>query len=143
MSAQKGSNGIEDGKRNVRLFLAWKAGVDDFKPYIHQGELNKSRIARELGFGRNAFRDNDDLRDIHWPQLLHELEDKGILKQRAANPVEDIPRQRGRNVVAEARMKQLQEENAALKAERDELKKAAVRNGFLNEILETTGRLPW
>ena len=47
MSATKGSNGIKDGQLNEQLFIDWVTHVDDFKPYIHQGVLSISRIARE------------------------------------------------------------------------------------------------
>lgn len=36
MGAKRGSNGVQDGQRNVEAFLAWSTNVQDFKPYIHQ-----------------------------------------------------------------------------------------------------------
>ena len=61
MSAKTGSNGVEDGKLNVQKFLSWKASVEDFRPYIWQGELNKSQIAREADFSRSVWDSNKDV----------------------------------------------------------------------------------
>lgn len=42
-----------------------------------------------------------------------------------------------------ARIKQIQEENEALKAENRELRRRLEKLGGLEEILQSTGRLPW
>lgn len=92
MSATKGSNGIKDGQLNEQLFIDWVTHVDDFKPYIHQGVLSISRIARECGLNRDVFYTNPEIRDRHWPALNKRLEDEGVLKSRVAKPVESMPR---------------------------------------------------
>lgn len=143
MNARKGSNGIQDGEENLRTFLAWANEVDDFKPYIHQGVLSISRVAREAGLNRDVFYTNPDIRDIHWPRLITTLEDQGVLKQRTANPVESVPRQRQSNHVVDARIKQIQEEHEAVKAENRELRAQLEKFKGIDEILRTTGRLPW
>lgn len=143
MSAQKGSNGIMDGQRNVQAFLDWAAHCDDFKPYIVQGLLNVSRVANECGLNRNVFYTNPEIRDIHWPALTKRLEDEGVLTARVAKPLEDAPRQRARSIENDARIKQIQEENEAVKAENRELRKQLERLKGIDEILHTTGRLPW
>ena len=144
MSAQKGSNGMKDGEENLRTFLAWMNGVDDFKPYIHQGVLSISRVAREAGLNRDVFYTNPEIRDVHFPRLVARLEEEGVLRQRVANPVQVMPRQRGRShAVDEARMKQIQEEHEAVKAENVELRAQLQRYKGMDEILRTTGRLPW
>lgn len=143
MSAKKGSNGIRDGEESVRIFLAWASGIDDFKPYIHQGLLSVSRVAREAGLNRDVFYTNPDIRDIHWPRLIASLEEEGVLKQRVTNPVEALPRSPQRSPLAEARMKQIQEEHEAVKAENRELRVQLERFKGIDEILRTTGRLPW
>lgn len=144
MSAQKGSNGTRDGEENLRTFLAWIDGVDDFKPYIHQGVLSVSRIAREAGLNRDVFYTNPQIRDVHFPRLVARLEEQGVLKQRVTNPVQVMPRQRGRSHAAEeARIKQVQEEHEAVKAENLELRSKLEQYKGMDEILRTTGRLPW
>lgn len=138
-----GSNGILDGKVNAQCFLDWQKLVKDFKPFIYQGVLSVSRIAREVGLNRDVFYTNPEIRDVLWPDLLHRLEADGVLKQRVANPVEVVMREPSRSGIGEARIKQIQEENEALKAEVSELRKQLGRFQGMDEILHTTGRLPW
>lgn len=143
MSTKRGSNGIQDGQRNVETFLAWKADVDDFKPYVHQGLLSVARVARECGMNRDVFYTNPDIRDVHWPALNQLLEDAGVLRPRVANPATEMSRQRRGNAGDDARIKQIQEEAEAVKAENRELRRQLERLKGIDEILHTTGRLPW
>lgn len=100
-------------------------------------------MAREAGLNRDVFYTNPDIRDIHWPKLIASLEEQGVLKQRVTNPVEALPRSPQRSPLAEARMKQIQEEHEAVKAENRELRVQLERFKGIDEILRTTGRLPW
>lgn len=143
MGAQKGSNGIQDGQRNVEAFLDWAVHVEDFKPFIHQGLLSVARVAKECGLNRDVFYTNPDIRDIHLPALNKRLEDEGVLLPRVANPVREMPRQRRGNAVSDARIKQIQEEAEAVKAENRELRKQLERLKGIDEILHETGRVPW
>jgi len=143
MSAEKGSNGIKDGQQNTQAFLKWMADVEDFKPYIHQGVLSISRVARECGLNRDVFYTNPEIRDSHWPALNKRLEDEGVLKLRVATPAQAVPRQHQRSATSDARIKQIQEENEAVKAENRELRKQLDKLKGIDEILHTTGRLPW
>ena len=138
-----GSNGILDGIANTECFMEWQKNVVDFKPLVHQGVLSVSRVARESGLSRNVFYTNPEIRDVLWPNLLHRLEKDGVLKQRVANPVEVVMREPKRSGIGDARIKQIQEENEALKAEVSELRKQLERFQGMDEILHTTGRLPW
>lgn len=141
--SSKGSNGILDGLANAQSFLTWQTEVEDFKPYVHQGTLNVSRVARESGLKREVFYTNPEIRDKLWPALLHRLEADGVLRQRIANPVEVIARVTKGSAAGDARIKQIQEENEALKAENRELRKQLERFNGIEEVLHTTGRLPW
>ena len=143
MSAQKGSNGIEDGKLNARAFLSWVASVEDFRPFIRQGMLSVSRMAKEAGLKRDVFYTNRDIRDVHLPELYRLLEDQGILQPRVANPVDMLPPPAKKSHVADARVKQIQDEAEAVKAENRELRKQLERFKGMEEVLHTTGRLPW
>lgn len=134
---------MQDGQKNVEAFLDWSSRVEDFKPFIHQGLLSVSRVAKECGLNRDVFYSNPEIRDVLWPNLLHRLEKDGVLKQRVANPVEVVMREPKRSGIGDARIKQIQEENEALKAEVSELRKRLERFQGMDEILYTTGRLPW
>ncbi len=143
MSAKPGSNGIKDGEQNTQAFLDWMNSVEDFKPYIHQGMLSISRVAREVGLNRDVFYTNPDIHNTHWPALNKRLESEGILKARVANPVDALQRQRRGNAINDVRIKQIQEESEAVKAENRELRRQIERLKGIDEILHTTGRLPW
>jgi hypothetical protein len=139
----RGSNGVQEGERNTRTFLTWLASVEDFKPYILQGMLSVSRVARECGLNRDVFYTNPEIRDVHWPELNKRLEQGGVLRPRVAIPVEAIRRTTQRSAASDARIKQIQEENEAVKAENRELRKQLEKFKGIDEILHTTGRLPW
>lgn len=143
MGAQKGSNGVRDGQGNVEAFLDWAGHIQDFKPFIHQGILSISRVAKECGLNRDVFYTNPEIRDIHWSALNRRLEDEGVLKPRVANPANDLPHQRRDNSVNDARIKQIQEESEAVKAENRELRRQLEKLKGIDEILHSTGRLPW
>lgn len=142
MSA-RGSNGVQDGERNTQAFLTWLRSVEDFKPYIHQGVLSISRVARECGLNRDVFYTNPEIRDVHWPALNKRLEHEGVLRPRIATPVEAVRKTPLRSGVNEARIKQIQDENEAVKAENRELRRQLERLKGIDEVLHTTGRLPW
>lgn len=137
------SNGVQDGIANVKRFIEWCSEVTDFKTYVFQGTLSVSRVAREAGLNRDVFYTNPELRDNLWPALLRQLEQQGVLMPRVANPVELIRREPRRSAASEGRVKQIQEENEALKAENKEFRKRLERFEGMDEILRTTGRLPW
>lgn len=137
-----GTNGIQDGQRNVETFLAWIATVKDWKPFVAQGLLSVSRLAKECELNRNVFYTNPELRDIHLPALLSRLEDEGVLRSRVASPAQ-LVRKRTSGVVSDARIKQIQEEAEAIKAENRELRRQLDRLKGIDEILHSTGRVPW
>lgn len=143
MSSLKGSNGILDGLRNVEVFLGWVANTADFKPFIYQGLLSISRVASECGLNRDVFYTNPDIRDIHLPALSKRLEDEGVLKARVAKPVDSSPRQPRREAASDARIKQIQEEHESVKAENRELRRQLEKLKSIDEILHSTGRIPW
>lgn len=137
-----GTNGIQDGQRNVEAFLSWASSVRDWKPFVSQGLLSVSRLAKECDLNRNVFYTNPELRDIHLPALVSRLEDEGVLRSRSANPIKLVRQKRG-GVISDARIKQIQEEADAVKAENRELRRQLARLKDINEILHSTGRVPW
>lgn len=138
-----GTNGVEDGLANVRQFEVWVQSVTDFKPYVHQGDLNSSLMARESGLKRGVFYTNTTIRESLLPKLRLQLEKEGVLLPRVALPSQVVVRDRGRVPADEARIKQTQEENESLKAENRELREQLKRFKGVTEALHATGRLPW
>lgn len=150
MGSRKGSNGQMEGRANVRALLACLREIDDFRRYIDDGALNKSKLAKEAGLDRGVMYSNTRIK--HWvlPALTKRLERQDILRPRAANPVEVMQRAARSSEISAARVKQIQEQNESLTAERDalrkqveELKKKLTRLGGLEEQLYSSGRLPW
>jgi len=137
------SNGVQDGITNACRFEEWQRECSDFKPYIFQGALSVKAMARECGLNRDVFYTNPEIRDRLLPDLIQRLERDGVLAARVANPAPVVPRVSRRSVMDNARIKQIQEENEALKAENRELRRRLEKLGGLEEILQSTGRLPW
>ena len=54
-----------------------------------------------------------------------------------------MPRKHQQHTTNDARIKQIQEEDEAVKAENRELRKQLDKLKGIDEILHTTGRLPW
>ena len=138
----KGTNGIQEGQKNVEIFLAWSRSVTDWKPFVVQGLLSTSRIASECGLNRNVFYTNPELSDVHLPALISRLENDEVLRPRVASPAQLIRQKRG-GAVSDARVKQIQEEAEAVKAENRELRRQLERLKGIDEILHSTGRVPW
>ncbi len=141
-SGMTGTNGVQDGQRNVEAFLAWSATVEDWKPFVVQGLLSVSRLAKECDLNRNVFYTNPELHNIHLPALLARLEDEGVLRPRIANPAQ-LVRNKRNGAVSDARIKLIQEEAEAVKAENHELRRQLERLKGIDEILHSTGRIPW
>lgn len=150
MGSSKGSNGPMEGRANVRALLACLREIDDFRRYVDDGALNKSKLAKEAGLDRGVMYSNKRIKRWVLPALSKRLERQGVLHPRAANPVEIMQRPARNTEVSAARMKQIQEQNESITAERDlllkqvaELKKQVARLGGIEEGLYTSGRLPW
>jgi hypothetical protein len=76
-------NGQQIGKINLDNFIVWSStqSDDDFKKIIYQGKLNKTEIAKSIGCGNSALKQNPALRkaiDDLELKLIH----KGILPAR-------------------------------------------------------------
>ena len=143
MSAEPGTNGIQEGERNAQIFLNWLHGVKDFTPYIRNGRLSVARVAREAGLNRDVFYTNPTIRDAHWPALNNRLLEDGILGPRVNKAPEQVKRTPPQVVSCGAEMERLQEELQAVKTENNELRRRLEKYRAIEEILHTTGRLPW
>ena len=93
---------------------------------------------------------NQRIRNLVLPLVTRGLERQGILQPRVANPVDVIQRTARTSQLSGARIKQIQEQNESITAERDslrkeveELKRRLAKLGVVDEALYTSGRLPW
>ena len=143
------SSGRQLGEQNVQTFVAWAASktVDDFRAMANRGVLSRKEIAKECGFAKSALDQNPRIK-----AALRELEDdlrhRGILPPTVAQdpdePQQPAMREPGRLRAAQEtdRLRRLEQENASLKAEVAELKRALEQHAMLRDALALTGRLP-
>lgn len=143
------ASGRQVADENVAKFMAWAASKteDEFRSLAVRGVLSRTDITAECGFARSVLAQNPRIRTA-----LRELEDRlrerGVLPKTAAEapngPMEaTTPAGMGLGGVKDAeRLRRLEQENAALRAELAEVKRALSRYAVLQEVLAETGRLP-
>jgi hypothetical protein len=143
------ASGQQLSERNFQTFSVWIASKsdDDFRSMALRGVLSRREIATECGFAKSALDQNPRIKSA-----LRELEDslrsRGVLpppvEKLAENTANLITREPGvlRGAVDAERLRRLETENASLKAEVQELKRALDKYAVLSEALAMTGRLP-
>ena len=142
------SSGRQLGEQNVAVFAAWVASKtdDDFQTMANRGVLSRKEVAKECGFAKSALDQNPRIK-----AALRELEDdlrqRGILPAAVVRDTDEqqpVMREPGRLRAAQEteRLRRLEQENASLKAEVAELKRALEKHAMLRDALALTGRLP-
>lgn len=142
------ASGRQVAEENVQAFATWKASKsdDDFRSLVHRGQLSRKEVAIECGFAKSVLDQNPRIK-----AALRELEDslreRGVLPPavempvtEAAPPVREPGKLRG--ALDAERLRRLETENASLKAEVAELKRALEKHAILSQALALTGRLP-
>lgn len=148
-------SGQQIAAANVQRFNDWIAERDaanDWSDYVRQGKLNRSEIAAECGFALSVIRQNPAVKTA-LEVLEARLLASGVLLSAKAAPGPAVEagtdatsqsidkRIMAAKGKAEARVKQLEEQNAALKAEVRDLRDQLKTYRHLDEHLCTTGRL--
>lgn len=143
------SSGRQLGEQNVAVFASWVASKtdDDFRAMANRGVLSRKEVAKECSFAKSALDQNPRIK-----AALRELEDslrlRGVLPpivERDLNtPQVPVMREPGhlRAALQTERLRRLEQENAGLKAEVAELKRAVEKYAVLRDALALTGRLP-
>jgi hypothetical protein len=143
------ASGRQLAEKNVQTFNAWQASKtdDDFRAMTSRGVLSRKEIATECGFAKSALDQNPNIKTA-LKSLEEGLRARGILPpavdrspDEAAKPLMREPGKL-RGAMDADRMRRLEQENASLKAENAELKRALERHSVLREALALTGRLP-
>jgi hypothetical protein len=148
--------GREGGEENVKAFNDWvseRSRSEDWTDYVRRGQLNRSEIARECRFALSCFRSNSQLKSS-LGVLEATLRDSGVLETLEENANPSHPgnqpgngrehleqRLRLAKRQSELRIKALEEQNAALKAEVRDLHEQLGRFEHLEEHLSRTGRM--
>jgi hypothetical protein len=142
------ANGQQIAEQNFTTFLAWLASKSrsEFRAMVSRGVLSRKEIAKECGFAQSALSQNPRIKGA-LKAKEDELRDAGLLPPialKADEPKGELPlRETGRqraSVNAE-RLSRLELDNAALRAENEELKRKLEKYVLLDEALATTGRL--
>jgi hypothetical protein len=143
------ASGQQLAEENLQKFLTWSASKTDadFRSLAMRGVLSRTDIAAECGFAKSALAQNPRIKTA-----LKELEDRlrerdvlpKAVTEASGEPQE--PRMRAETGAGSRRdaerLKRLEQENAALRAELAEVKRALSRYAVLQEALAETGRLP-
>jgi hypothetical protein len=141
----------------VQRFNAWvddRDRADDWAEYVRNGKLNRSELSKECGFGRAALQQNPGL-ETALVELEKRLGEQGVLSAPplllqtltpeqqahvgAAN--EQVHRSMAARATLEKRVKALEEQNAALRAENGDLRERLRRTALAEVHLAETGRL--
>lgn len=143
-------SGQQKAELNVATFLSWAASktAADFREMVTRGQLNRMEIAKETGFAKSVLTQNPRVR-----QCLQELESRlraeGVLppmveRSAGTEPVSlvNTDETNPRAAADKARLKRLEAENAALKAELMGLRSQLKRYAAMDAVLTSTGRLP-
>lgn len=147
MSSEIGMNGKQIAEKNLQTFLAWSASKsdDDFRAMTSRGVLSRKEIAIECGFAKSALDQNPRIKGA-LQELERLLRERSVLPPLVVVAESDAPpiREAGglRHAQDAERLRRLEQENAALKAEVAELRSILGKHTILREALALTGRLP-
>ena len=143
------ASGQQLSEQNVKTFAAWVASKtdDDFRAMVSRGVLSRTEIARECGFAMSALNQNPTIKTA---LRKHEdaLRARGVLPPTVQKSVDEatppLMRESGklRGAMDADRLRRLETDNASLKAENAELKRALEKHAILREALSATVRLP-
>jgi len=126
-------------ERCIRLFHLWKDKTnEEFRQYVHRGQLNRRDIAMECSVSTSVLTQNLVIRG-EIEELEARLRADGVLPilvegtkgdpTQAKHPEED-------------RLRRLEAENAMLRAEVEKYKKFTQRYRLMEKFMSETGRMP-
>lgn len=151
---QMNKSGSHRGAENLKKLLGWieeRYRLGDWDAYIRGGKLNRTEIATECGFARSVFAQNPAIRTAV-EAMETDLRGRDILNAISASKdaINDVIDANNEAVerriliskqVANQRLKSLEEQNAALRAEVRDLKIKLRQLNHIEEHLSSTGRM--
>lgn len=143
------SNGQERARQNLSAFQNWVATQtdDDFKQIVFRGQLNRGEVAKAIGIGKSALRQNPAIKTA-LENLEQNLRDRGVLPEltETAQAQRSEPKRYDPSVNQRAmesrRLSVLEQENIELKARVATLEAKLKRYGELSEVLTEFGVAP-
>ena len=143
------ANGQQKALANLEAFQTWQATQtdDDYKQIIFDGKLNRGEVAKAVGCGKSALRQNPALKNA-LEKLELDLRAKGVLP-----PIKSLAQDKqtqtkqydntiNRKALDSKRLSTLEAENIELKAKVRELECKLERFGELSETLAEMGFMP-
>ena len=138
-------SGQQKADQNLAIFHSWVASKTDadYRDMVLRGQLNRKEIARECGFAKSVLLQNPRVKDA-LRTLEAQLRERDILPPVTdpATPTVTTDAPNPRAAADKARLKRLEAENAALRAEVMELRGQLDRYRLMDNVLSRTGRLP-
>jgi hypothetical protein len=146
MNADNNLSGPQKAEANFAGFVSWVATKTDadFRNIAVRGQLSRQEIAREIGFAKSVLLQNPRVRAA-LASLEASLRDRGVLPPLAepnSAPPAVAEMENPRAVADKARLKRLEAENAALRAELVELRSRLKQYRHMEDAFSLTGRLP-
>lgn len=134
---------------NVDTFMQWMQCKSDadYRQMVYRASLNRKEIAIECGFAKSVLQQNPTVRAA-LKALEDDLRKRGVLPPEAAESNLDQPqplmREPGRQkaTLDAERLRRLEQDNAALRSEVQELKHQLEKFTTLQQALALTGRVP-
>jgi hypothetical protein len=146
----------ELGLQSVARFNDWiteRERAGDWETYVRAGKINRSEVAKECDFGRSAWVQNEGL-VAALKSLEARLAERGLLDARldttglsdAVKAEIGAAENRASRAMAargslQQRVKMLEEQNAALRAENRDLMQRLRRTAFAEQHLAEHGRM--
>ena len=142
------TNKIEIGRENLEKFQLWIAerkSQNDYLDYVRAGKLNRSEVAKELGFGRSVFAQNLSIKELALQLDAEWGAEKPAIPKTERELVEARERANDKVKRTEASNSKLLEKIAMLEAEVRQLKIQNMELGQFktakSAFLETVERL--
>ncbi|MBW8364632.1 MAG: hypothetical protein K0M39_08760 [Rhizobium sp.] len=143
------ASGRQIAEENVQTFNTWRASKtdDDFRAMASRGVLSRKEISKECGFAKSVLDQNPRIKAA-LKGLEEDLRARGVLPPAVSRSPDEVAkplmREPGklRAALDAERLRRLEQENASLRAENVELKRALEQHSMLREALALTGRLP-
>lgn len=143
------ANGQEKARQNLTSFHSWVATQtdDDFTQIVHRGQLNRGEVAKAIGIGKSALRQNPALKQA-LDKLEQDLRDRGVLPpltetaQAQRSEPKPYDPSVNRRAMESKRLSALEQENIELKARVATLEAKLRRYGELSEVLTEFGVAP-
>jgi hypothetical protein len=150
LSTQKQLNGVQKARISYLSLRDWareRRAAGDWDRYLSKSgdKLNRTEIAAECGFARSALGTNGRLQRF-LRRLERILRKNNILKSVEKLDANSIKAESDRKDTAlgrtRSRVKVLEQQLAAITAERDDLRRRLDRLEFLENNMAKTGRVP-